>query len=713
MKLECKFHALVYEIECQERADQVRQLVHPILKRGHSNAVEASHNVLIRFRSKDIFIERLHYHVSTNLGLLQANLTYMHKIHGTSYHWIPDLYHRMSLPVFDGVVDALEKYNVQRKRELDKAQTTPVKKRRIALKRSRVREGVERMKWSKLHGHDTYGDVGVGVDSDPEHGVDNRGSCVTQRKERRKGTNKDRRKTQEKRVCAACGSNTHQRTSHKDCPYNTSKGTSASVQEDKPRNTTAILEEDLKSDVESASSVISSNTRPDEDMLTDFSSSVNSSDDENVLDGLCTCRGQGRAHNRDCPLSSRKRYTGRSLFSVPRTSAIPCVREPANVSSASIKPPDSEKSVPMEVGDYVCIHSRRMGTRHIPCRIAQKFNDRYQLYCRKGVLDISFSHSELLPLARFIPIPLDKWRQAPKVSLRSIANDPSVTDHCDCNVSVEHESIVIPSGSEDEAPNLNVWVSNTIYRLTHDDRELVLSHSGWLTDKIITAAQMLILQHFPNVAGLQPPTLQKVFAFQVHCGEFVQIINISNNHWCVVSTVGCDSGVINVYDSLPKRTTPDKTIRLIASLVSCPSSTLTIRTMDVARQSNGSNCGVLAIAYAFDICSSLNPCNVIFASDKIRQHLILCLEQCNFARFPVQRERRCALVKFTKTVELYCTCRMPEEEGVDEMVECDSCHEWYHRHCMDIPNEVFGPDDVPWECKACTRDQRYMFMDKL
>ena len=131
---------------------------HFLIKRGHSNAVEASHNVLIRFRSKDIFIERLHYHVSTNLGLLQ---TYMHKIHGTSYHWIPVLYRHMSLPVFDGVVGALEKYNVQRKRELDKAKTTPVKKRRIALKRSRVREGVERMKWSKLHGHYIYGDVWV------------------------------------------------------------------------------------------------------------------------------------------------------------------------------------------------------------------------------------------------------------------------------------------------------------------------------------------------------------------------------------------------------------------------------------------------------------------------------------------------------------------------------------------------------------------------
>ena len=43
--------------------------------------------------------DRLHYHVSTNLALLQANLTYMHARFGISYHWIPDLYRRMKLPV--------------------------------------------------------------------------------------------------------------------------------------------------------------------------------------------------------------------------------------------------------------------------------------------------------------------------------------------------------------------------------------------------------------------------------------------------------------------------------------------------------------------------------------------------------------------------------------------------------------------------------------
>ena len=125
---DCKFHALLYEIECHARAKQVKELIHPVLKRGHSNALEASHNVFIRFRSKDISLERLHYHVSTNLALLQANLTYMHAKFGTSYHWIPELYRRMKLPVFDGVQEALERRNVQRKRGLDRAKTTAVKR---------------------------------------------------------------------------------------------------------------------------------------------------------------------------------------------------------------------------------------------------------------------------------------------------------------------------------------------------------------------------------------------------------------------------------------------------------------------------------------------------------------------------------------------------------------------------------------------------------
>ncbi len=211
-----------YEIECHERAGQAGKLIHPILKRGHSNACEASHNVLIRFRSKAIALERLHYTLSTNLGLLQANLTYMHAKLGTSYHWIPELYQRMQLPVFEGVVEALERHNVKGKKDLDRIKTTPVKKRRIELKKRRVGEGFERSKWSRKHGRDTYGDDNDAASELEEDTSSKRG---TQGKRKPTGSKQDKGKLRARKPCSACGSSTHQRSSHKDCPFNQRKGT--------------------------------------------------------------------------------------------------------------------------------------------------------------------------------------------------------------------------------------------------------------------------------------------------------------------------------------------------------------------------------------------------------------------------------------------------------------------------------------------------------
>ena len=148
---------------------------------------------------------------------------------------------------------------------------------------------------------------------------------------------------------------------------------------------------------------------------------------------------------------------------------------------------------------------------------------------------------------------------------------------------------------------------------------------GWLTDNNICAAQMLLLQFFPNMAGLQPPVLQKVCAFQVHSGEFLQIVHVGNNHWCVVSMVGCESGAVYVYDSLYKSPTKEL-IHLIARMIHSQSNELKITMMDVEKQSNGLDCGVLAIAYAFDLCSGFDPCSARFDDSGIRLHLATCLK---------------------------------------------------------------------------------------
>ena len=48
------------------------------------------------------------------------------------------------------------------------------------------------------------------------------------------------------------------------------------------------------------------------------------------------------------------------------------------------------------------------------------------------------------------------------------------------------------------------------------------------------------------------------------------------------------------------------------------------------------------------------------------------LLECSLSHFPMVGERRNAGVKHTQTVDLHCSCHMPEERD-DKMAECDVC----------------------------------------
>ena len=83
----------------------------------------------------------------------------------------------------------------------------------------------------------------------------------------------------------------------------------------------------------------------------------------------------------------------------------------------------------------------------------------------------------------------------------------------------------------------------------------------------------------------------------------MQIINVGGCHWCTISDVGCSDGVVNVYDDSMYSSVSNSTLKLIANLMLSRAEKLTVRIMDVWRQSNCSDCGVLAIAFAYNICS--------------------------------------------------------------------------------------------------------------
>ena len=77
----------------------------------------------------------------TNLGPLQANIGWLVKKRGQSYHWILDLFSHLKLPVFDGMVDALEKTNKIKAKNLAKTQNEEAKEQRRKLEHRNNRRG--------------------------------------------------------------------------------------------------------------------------------------------------------------------------------------------------------------------------------------------------------------------------------------------------------------------------------------------------------------------------------------------------------------------------------------------------------------------------------------------------------------------------------------------------------------------------------------------
>ena len=344
--------------------------------------------------------------------------------------------------MFDGVQEALERHSLRRKRALERAQTTPAKRSRIARKKMRGRERIRRSEWTKKHGRDhTYG----GDDK-----------CVSDHEEKQQSggvaSNRCKRSKKANILCSACGSSTHKRPTHKDFPFNSA----------------AIVD----SEGEELSVAAGSSAPSNESESDSFGVSESPG-------GLCTCGSSVRTHKRECPLSLRKRFPRQTASPVPPSRS----PSPKHVPIMEKKPSPTKDIRPqMKVGDHVCVHSRFMGSSHLPCRIVREFDGRYQLYCTKGVLITS---TELTPLASGSVISLENWREAPKVSLRSAADDTTLIGCSNCDVPSSFDSaIIISSASEGESEAPKLWVNNGAYSLSRSDEGIILCPRGWLADKI-------------------------------------------------------------------------------------------------------------------------------------------------------------------------------------------------------------------------------------
>ena len=84
-----------------------------------------------------------------------------------------------------------------------------------------------------------------------------------------------------------------------------------------------------------------------------------------------------------------------------------------------------------------------------------------------------------------------------------------------------------------------------------------------------------------------------------------------------------------VYESTKVVITTD-TKNQIAAIMRYKEAEIVIEVMDADLQINGTDCGLHALAMAYELCAGNNPTGVTWEHEQLRPHLESCLERINF-----------------------------------------------------------------------------------
>ena len=235
--------------------------------------------------------------------------------------------------------------------------------------------------------------------------------------------------------------------------------------------------------------------------------------------------------------------------------------------------------------------------------------------------------------------------------------------------------------------------------LTKADRQ-VLVDGGWLSANHISAANVLLKKAFPSQNGLQDTCyLEYKLQWNSKPEDFVQILHINKNHWVCVSNKFSGSSV-DLYDSL--HTNPkvgDSIVRQVCTILASPQSSFALNVVNVQCQQGYSDCGLFAVAMAYDLCAGKDPFQLFYDQARFRTHLESCFHQEMITDFAsVNQTRRKKRVINHLSVDVHCICRQPERLP---MVCCDTCSSWYHEGCVQIPKVVFEQHHASWNCFKC------------
>lgn len=233
-------------------------------------------------------------------------------------------------------------------------------------------------------------------------------------------------------------------------------------------------------------------------------------------------------------------------------------------------------------------------------------------------------------------------------------------------------------------------------RRVEDFRAMVLDQHLWLDDKVIDHAQALMKVQHPYVGGLYATTsLALLSTAPTPAQGFVQILNVSANHWVTVSNVGCKVGTVHIFDSLGLQKTEDF-IAQVTCLLAFPGKSVRLQWPDVQQQAGGSDCGLFAIANSLSLCRGEDPSALQYNQAAMRNHLFTSFQAGILTPFP--SFGRCPIATAVQAfeVDIHCLCRRTVRKGKDPLVFCGRCGRPFHESCLDFKNI-----DV-YICPSCT-----------
>ncbi|XP_060607618.1 uncharacterized protein LOC132759787 [Ruditapes philippinarum] len=227
---------------------------------------------------------------------------------------------------------------------------------------------------------------------------------------------------------------------------------------------------------------------------------------------------------------------------------------------------------------------------------------------------------------------------------------------------------------------------------------------------------MLRQQTMGEIGGLQ--LTEKVPAFNElekrWCCKFplepaqspaCQIHHNHHDHW--VASFNIDNQ-IHLMDSLGNDRPNDRIIPnglkiQLSQLYGSNKSSIAVNVPNVIKQNNSVDCGLYAIAFITSFCLRKRLCtDLIYDSNKIREHLLNCFERKEMTEFPLTKKTLSKRKHYSDTIiniYNYCLCNLPE--CLDDMVLCDKCNKWFHKNCINAPIDVSSIDN-DFDCGLCS-----------